>query len=173
VDGLKTGYIDEAGYNIALTAERGETRFIAVVLGAPAERGGDRIRNADGENLLTWAFAHYKTLRPPSPLIPPARIWKGKENSLDLLPGEALECTALTTQGEGLRWEIEEQDPVIAPISAGETLGQLVLYDQAGELRRIPLVTASDLKQGGFFKRLGDTVRLFFRGLFQKARNRF
>jgi D-alanyl-D-alanine carboxypeptidase (penicillin-binding protein 5/6) len=171
VDGLKTGYIDEAGYNIALTAERGETRFIAVVLGAPAEFGGDRIRNADGEKLLTWAFTHYKTLRPPPPLIPPVRVWKGKENSLELLSGEALECTALVEQGEGLRWEIEGQDPVIAPIRAGETLGQLVLYDQAGELRRIPLAAASDVEQGGFFKRLGDTVRLFFRRLFGKSGN--
>ena len=44
VDGLKTGYIDEAGYNIALTAARQETRLLAVILGAPVH-GGDRIRN--------------------------------------------------------------------------------------------------------------------------------
>jgi D-alanyl-D-alanine carboxypeptidase (penicillin-binding protein 5/6) len=166
VDGLKTGYIDEAGYHIALTAERGGTRFIVVILGAPAEYGGDRIRNADGENLLAWAFAHYKTLRPPPPDIPPARVWKGKTNSLELLPGEALECTALTGQGEGLRWEIEGQDPVIAPVAAGDPLGELVLYDKAGELRRIPLLAASDIDRGSFFKRLRDTIRLFFRNLF-------
>jgi D-alanyl-D-alanine carboxypeptidase (penicillin-binding protein 5/6) len=166
VDGLKTGYIDEAGYHIALTAERGGTRFIVVVLGAPAEYGGDRIRNADGEKLLSWAFAHYKTLRPPSPVISPARVWKGKENSLELVPGEDLECTALVDQGANLRWEVETQDPVIAPIEAGSPLGQLVLYDKTGELRRIPLVAASGIDQGGFFKRLWDTVRLFFQGLF-------
>jgi D-alanyl-D-alanine carboxypeptidase (penicillin-binding protein 5/6) len=165
VDGFKTGYIDEAGYHIALTAERGGTRFIAVILGAPAEYGGDRIRNADGENLLTWAFTHYKTLRPPPPDIPPARVWKGKTGSLELIPGEALECTALTGQGEGLRWEIEGQDPVIAPVAAGDPLGELVLYDKAGELRRIPLLAAADVDRGGFFKRLWDTIRLFFRGL--------
>jgi D-alanyl-D-alanine carboxypeptidase (penicillin-binding protein 5/6) len=73
VDGLKTGYIDEAGYNIALTAARLETRLIAVILGAPTW-GGDRIRDADGEKLLSWGFNHYKTLRPPEPEIPPARI---------------------------------------------------------------------------------------------------
>jgi D-alanyl-D-alanine carboxypeptidase (penicillin-binding protein 5/6) len=162
VDGLKTGYIDEAGYHIALTAERGGTRFIAVILGAPAEYGGDRIRNADGEKLLTWAFAHYKTLRPPVPVIPPVRVWKGKENSLELLPTEALECTALINQGEGLRWEIETEDPVTAPVRAGDPLGRLILYDQAGELRRIPLAAVSDLERGGFFKRLWDSIRLFF-----------
>jgi D-alanyl-D-alanine carboxypeptidase (penicillin-binding protein 5/6) len=166
VDGLKTGYIDEAGYHIVLTAEREGTRFIAVILGAPAEYGGARIRDADGANLLSWAFAHYKTLRPPAPLIPPVRVWKGNANYLDARPGEALECTALSDQGAGLRWEVETQDPVVAPIADGDSLGQLVLYDQAGELRRIPLIAASNLDPGGFFKRLWDTVRLFFRGLF-------
>jgi D-alanyl-D-alanine carboxypeptidase (penicillin-binding protein 5/6) len=166
VDGLKTGYIDEAGYNIALTAERGESRFIVVILGAPAEYGGDRIRNADGENLLAWVFAHYKTLRPPAPELPLVRVWKGKENFLEALPTEALECTALIDQGEELRWETELRQPVVAPVAAGDSLGQLVLYDRSGELRRIPLVAASDLEPGGFFKRLLDAIRLFFQNLF-------
>lgn len=50
VDGLKTGYIDESGYNIALTAERNGTRFIAVILGVPATLGsrwGVRARDAE------------------------------------------------------------------------------------------------------------------------------
>jgi D-alanyl-D-alanine carboxypeptidase (penicillin-binding protein 5/6) len=166
VDGLKTGYIDEAGYHIALTAEREGTRFIAVILGAPAEYGGARIRDADGTKLLSWAFAHYKTLRPPAPVIPLVRVWKGKEDYLELLPAEALECTALVDQGEDLRWDIETQDPVIAPIAAGDSLGRLILSDKTGELRNIPLIAASDLERGGFFKRLWDTIRLFFRGLF-------
>jgi D-alanyl-D-alanine carboxypeptidase (penicillin-binding protein 5/6) len=162
VDGLKTGYIDEAGYNIALTAEREGTRFIAVILGAPAEYGGDRIRNADGERLLEWAFAHYKTLRPVLPEISPIRVWKGLENALDLIPGEGPLCTVLACRGEGLRWEIEVQDPVIAPVPAAAALGQFILSDREGELRRIPLLAAGGVEQGGFFKRLWDTIRLFF-----------
>jgi D-alanyl-D-alanine carboxypeptidase (penicillin-binding protein 5/6) len=168
VDGFKTGYIDEAGYNIALTAERGGTRFIAVVLGAPAEYGGDRIRDADGERLLEWAFTHYKTLHPPLPVIPPIRVWKGRENALDLVPGERLNSTVLSHRGVDLRWEIEVQDPVLAPIAAGSPLGTLILSDQEGELRRVPLAAAGGVEGGGFFKRLWDTIRLFFYKLGKK-----
>ena len=168
VDGLKTGYIDEAGYNIALTAERGGTRFIAVILGAPAEYGGDRIRDADGERLLEWAFTHYKTLRPVPPAVPPVRVWKGRENALNLVPGEGAVCTVLAHRGEGLRWEIEVRDPVIAPVPDGTPLGQLILSDREGELRRIPLLAAGEAEQGGFFKRLWDTIRLFFYKLVNK-----
>ncbi|MDR0486639.1 MAG: D-alanyl-D-alanine carboxypeptidase, partial [Treponema sp.] len=57
VDGLKTGYIDESGYNFALTAERSNTRFISVTLGADSIRD----RNNDGERLLSWAFENFKT----------------------------------------------------------------------------------------------------------------
>jgi D-alanyl-D-alanine carboxypeptidase (penicillin-binding protein 5/6) len=166
VDGLKTGYIDEAGYNIALTAERGGVRFIAVVLGAPAEYGGDRIRDADGERLLEWAFSRYKTLRPVPPAIPPVRVWKGRENTLDLILGEWPVYTVLVRRGEGLRWEIEVQDPVIAPIPAAAPLGRLILSDWEGELRSIPLLAAGGVERGGFFKRLWDTIRLFFYAFF-------
>jgi len=63
VDGLKTGFIPDAGYNIALTAERDNTRFILVILGAPSQPGGARIRLEDGARLLNWAFDNFKTIR--------------------------------------------------------------------------------------------------------------
>ena len=163
VDGLKTGYIPESGYNIALTAERTGTRFIAVVLGAPSQWGGDRIRDADGTKLLEWAFANYKTLRPQVGALPPVRIWKGRENFVNPVPAEPLQFTALAERGEEISWHINCKEPLIAPLPRGSPVGELVLYDSSGELRRIPLVTASDSERGGFFKRLFDSIRLFFK----------
>ncbi|MDR0452633.1 MAG: D-alanyl-D-alanine carboxypeptidase, partial [Treponema sp.] len=93
VDGLKTGYIDEAGYNIALTASREGTRLIAVILGAPANYRGERVRNEDGRNLLNWGFANFRTLRPALPEIEPLRVWKGKTNYVNCVPGESLNFT--------------------------------------------------------------------------------
>ena len=55
--------------------------------------------------------------------------------------------------------------PLLAPLSGGSVVGDLVLYDDMGELRRIPLVTMQRVEQGGFFKRLWDSIRLFFRSL--------
>jgi len=42
VDGLKTGYTVEAGFNLAASAKRGGTRLIAVVLGENSIRSRDR-----------------------------------------------------------------------------------------------------------------------------------
>jgi serine-type D-Ala-D-Ala carboxypeptidase (penicillin-binding protein 5/6) len=162
VDGLKTGYIPESGYNIALTAERNGTRFIAIILGGPSEWGGDRKRDQDGEKVLEWAFANYKTIRPNIGAIPPARIWKGKDNYADIIPEEPINFTALAERGSRLSWEIELEEPIVAPLHAGQAVGRLVLYDSSGELRRVTLVTAQNAEKGGFFKRLFDSIRLFF-----------
>jgi D-alanyl-D-alanine carboxypeptidase (penicillin-binding protein 5/6) len=163
VDGLKTGYIDEAGYNIALTAEREGTRFIAVILGAPARPGGDRIRDGDGSRLLTWAFDRFRTIRPAAAAVDPARLWKGRLNYAELIPAGASAFTAPADRGNGLRISTALRDPLIAPLEAGTPAGELIISDMTGELRRIPLLTASSYERGGIFKRIWDSIRLFFR----------
>ena len=68
VDGLKTGYIAEAGYSIAVTAERGGRRVIVIVLGS-ADR---KVRDEKAAELLAKGFtALAAALAPTSP--PPAR----------------------------------------------------------------------------------------------------
>ncbi|WP_223292770.1 D-alanyl-D-alanine carboxypeptidase family protein [Breznakiella homolactica] len=171
VDGLKTGYIDEAGYNIALTARRDGTRLIAVILGGPANLGsqeGERIRRADSTALLDWGFEYFKTLRPVVAELPPVRIWKGTENSASVVPGETLERTIISDRGDGLRWEARINEPVTAPLTAGSSVGDLVFLDTQGELFRVPLVLQDDQPQGNVFKRLWDSIRLFFRSLGKK-----
>jgi D-alanyl-D-alanine carboxypeptidase (penicillin-binding protein 5/6) len=162
VDGLKTGYIDESGYNIALTAERNNTRFITVILGAPAGFGGDRIRDRDGERLLSWAFASFKTVRPVIDDIQPARLWKGKEKTVALLPAEPLSFTAPAGRASSIRYSVIADDPLIAPLPAQYPAGWLVFTDDEGEVRRLRLLTAKAYPRGNIFKRAWHSIRLFF-----------
>ena len=166
VDGLKTGFIFESGYNIALTAERNGTRFIVVILGAPAGWGGERIRDDEGKKLFDWAFDNYRTLRPRPTDLESVRVWKGRNNYVNLIYGAPLDFTALNERGEDLSWTIKYDDPLIAPLPAGSQAGFLKIYDSLGELRSIPLLTAEAVEKGGFFKRLFDSIRLFFRRKF-------
>jgi D-alanyl-D-alanine carboxypeptidase (penicillin-binding protein 5/6) len=172
VDGLKTGYIDESGYNIALTAERNGTRFIAIILGVPAELGsrwGIRARDADGEALLTWGFNYFKTIRPEIPPLPPARVWKGKINKLPLeFPENARALTVLSDRGSSLHCEISIDD-IIAPLPAGFPVGNITFYDDEGALASVELTTQEDIEAGNFFKRLWDSIRLFFKKAFSKV----
>jgi len=51
-DGLKTGWVSKAGYHIVATAKRGNTRLIAVVMGAKTSK----IRARETEKLLDEGF---------------------------------------------------------------------------------------------------------------------
>ncbi|NIN93082.1 serine-type D-Ala-D-Ala carboxypeptidase, partial [bacterium] len=57
VDGLKTGYLSDAGYHIVVSAKEGEQRFIAVVMGADTSRRRDK----DALKLLEFGFKNFTT----------------------------------------------------------------------------------------------------------------
>lgn len=52
VDGLKTGFVCAAGYNLAATAKRGDVRLLGVVLGAPSAG----VRAGESKRLLEYGF---------------------------------------------------------------------------------------------------------------------
>ena len=52
VDGLKTGFVRKAGFNIAATASRDGRRVIAVVMGSPSSE----VRNKVTAHLISWAL---------------------------------------------------------------------------------------------------------------------
>ena len=52
VDGLKTGFVSASGYSITATAKRGNTRLVAVVLGAP----NAIVRQVETTKLLDYGF---------------------------------------------------------------------------------------------------------------------
>jgi len=165
VDGLKTGYISEAGYNIALTGRRGETRLIAVLLGASGEDERDR----DGRVLLEWGFTNFRTLRLEANFIPETRIWGTREKFFSLKPGEGLIFTVSTSRAGVLQQDTELIPYLKAPMSAGNEAGFLIINDEIGELRRIPLVLEKDAPQGNFFRVLIDSITLLFKKLFAKT----
>lgn len=53
VDGLKTGYIRASGFNVVVSAERGDHRLITVIMGGPTAAA----RDAHAEELIEAAFA--------------------------------------------------------------------------------------------------------------------
>jgi len=158
VDGLKTGFIDQSGYNIALTAERGGTRFIAVALGA--ESTG--LRNRDGRTLLTWAFENFKTVRPVIGKLESPRLWKGKQNTVEVRLAYSPNFTSPVNRAYNVLYDCFFPNPISAPLAEGTIVGQLIMYDNQGELHRVPLITARTYEKGNIFKRIWHSIRMLF-----------
>lgn len=73
VKGLKTGYIDQSGANIALIYTKEESTFIAVLMGGVGKDSMQRslYRTIDSTTLLTWAENNFQTvpIKGPSSLF--------------------------------------------------------------------------------------------------------
>ncbi|MCL1814985.1 MAG: D-alanyl-D-alanine carboxypeptidase [Treponema sp.] len=165
VDGIKTGYIPEAGNNIALSARRGETRLTVIILGASGEAERDR----DGMALLDWGFANFKTMRSAVEYLPDVRIWGSKRKYGALKLGGEPAFTVSARRGGILQINIERLSHLRAPLPAGEQGGTLIISDEMGELYRMPLVLEKEAVRGNFIRVLFDSIALFFQKLFGKS----
>jgi len=164
-DGLKTGYIDESGYNLIATAERQGTRFIVVTLGGIE---GPPARDRAGASMLDWAFYGWKTVRPTVPALPAIRAWGGAREQVTLVPAADPAFTVPVSLSAGISARLEVEPEVDAPVAAGMRLGQIVFTAGDHVLRRIELVAAHDVPLGNIFIRMRDAVVRFFSQLFDR-----
>jgi D-alanyl-D-alanine carboxypeptidase (penicillin-binding protein 5/6) len=164
-DGLKTGFIRESGYNQVVTAERAGSRFIVVTMGGSTIAG----RNNAGTRLLDWAFANWRTVNPALPELPSVRAWGGATQLVDLVPAENGAFTVPRLYADNVSIRVEAETETMAPVAAGQKLGNLVYLSGGRVLRRVDLLAANDVQQGHFFIRLRDALTRFFRDLFTKG----
>ena len=75
VDGVKTGYTENAGYCLITSARRGERRLISVVLGTASESA----RATESQKMLNWGFQFYDSVRmyTRNQPVTQLRVWKG------------------------------------------------------------------------------------------------
>jgi D-alanyl-D-alanine carboxypeptidase (penicillin-binding protein 5/6) len=156
VDGLKTGYVESAGYHLAATARRDGMRLLAVVMGAASPA----VREREAHKLLNYGFRRYVSVAPPDPSTPVkvVRVWKGTVDQVSLFPQAAHPIILKKESAQGIRWESNAPDWVTAPIQENQVLGEALLKSGDAVLARINLVSRQEVPLGGFFKRLWHSV---------------
>lgn len=167
-DGLKTGYIDESGYNIAVTAERDGMRLIAVLLGVrpTATASGPVLRTRETEQLLNYGFDRFTKLRVGYPPPSTVRVWKGKARAVSIAPPFEPVLVLPKDEIDRLKGVIEQKSEAVAPIAAGQVLGSIVYRVDGKEVGHFNLEAQKAVPAGGFFKRLADSIAIFFRRIF-------
>ncbi len=162
VDGLKTGYIDESGYNVALTGSNGERRLVAVLLGGPGKNSeeGTLTRAIDGANLLSYGFYSFTRVTPRLKVPETMRVWKGLRRRVALQAASAQPLTIPKEVADDVTVEVELKRPLVAPVHKGEQLGEAVVRVAGKEAARYPLTAAEAVPQGGILRRMWDGVRL-------------
>lgn len=161
VDGVKTGHTRSAGYCLVGSAERDGMRLIASVLGAQS-----KTKRADAVYaLLRYGFASYdsKTVYRGGSKVVTAEVYKSVSPSLAVGVGSDIRLTLPKTPGRQLDADIRLNEPLVAPIVKGSTVGTLTLRLNGNEIGAHPLVALGDAVPGSWAVKAYDTLRLWVR----------
>lgn len=160
VDGIKTGYTEEAGYCLAVSAKRDDMRLISVVMGAESTAA----RTRETRKLLSYGFRNYRTkvILSEGEHVTDARVWFGTTEQVPIGVGEAVKKTMFQRLFDGIERKVELQDLIEAPVEVGEKLGEIRLIAAEEEIARVPLVALTRVEEKGVFGRMWDSVLLMF-----------
>jgi len=161
VDGVKTGHTESAGYCLIASAQRGGRRLVSVVIGTVSER----LRARESQKLLNFGFQSYDALRlyEKGGAIGKLDVWKGSERKLKAGVAADLYVTVPKGTADKLQAELVSQQPLIAPVEAGQRVATLRVSHEGRPLAEYPVVALESVAAAGFLSRAWDSMRLWFR----------
>lgn len=158
VDGVKTGFTDDAGYCLVASALRDDMRLISVVMNTKSAAA----RAAENQNLLNYGFRFFeahKIFQGKTALAEP-RVWKGDEKNAPLGLAEDLYVTIPRRQFDGVKSEIVVDPKIMAPIQEGAKLGSVKVTLKGEVLANKDLIALTAVQQGGIFRRAYDSIAI-------------
>lgn len=157
-DGIKTGHTSSAGFCLLSSIKREDRRLIAAVMGTASMK----YRAQASLELMNWGFRFFDnaTLFGPAHPLATVRVWKGAESQL---PVGAQPLSLLLPRGtkDALQFKTTVNEPLMAPVTAGQVLGSVDISADGKLLRKVPLVALKDIPAGSLFQRLSDQVRMW------------
>ena len=165
VDGMKTGYTAEAGYCMITSALRqfpnGPRRLLTVVMGTPTERA----RGEESQVLLNWGYQNFDDLvlaAPGKPVLT-VPVWKGARNTAELGSTVPVIISVPRGMGRDIQTKVVRPDPLVAPLQAGQRIGQLDVSLSGKPLATYPLQVIQAVPEAGLFGRAWDSLRLLIK----------
>jgi serine-type D-Ala-D-Ala carboxypeptidase (penicillin-binding protein 5/6) len=160
VDGVKTGYTENAGYCLVASAQRDGMRLISVVLGAKSPEA----RAVASLELLNYGFRFYESHRlyPGGEPVESLRVWKGDVEEVPVGPARDVYATIPRGRYAELTARMDKAPTLTAPIAQGARLGDIVVTLAGQEVSRVPLVALKDVAEGGLWPQVRDTALQWF-----------
>ena len=153
VNGIKTGTLDECGRNLVTTATKDGYTYMIVSLGGPQKDadGNNYFSNfLDHKNLYKWAFADLeisKIVNAGSDIMEfPVRNSAGKDYVIASAKDDYITLLPVGIEKERISFELPSADTINAPITKGETLGEMKVYVDGDYLTSVDLIAANDVK---------------------------
>jgi len=160
VDGLKTGHTDSAGFCLVTSALRDGMRLVSVVMGSTSMKARENASAA----LLNYGFTFYETKLAVKggTVLASARVWKGESTGVDLGIKDDLYLTLPRGEADTVKTSTEVPPRLIAPLGPETAVGSVRVYAGSQTLATLPLHPLKGVAGGGWWRRMIDTIHLWF-----------
>lgn len=162
LDGLKTGFTDQAGYCLSATADRGGFRLISVQLLAK----DDMTRVDDTIKILDHGFTNFKqqdVIKKGAAAPEKAPVLSGKETEVEAVAKDDLKVAM--KNGANVEKKVV-WNQVEAPVAKDAVLGQMQVVENGNVVASVDLVANQDVEKGSWlrllFRSIGDFVGNLF-----------
>ena len=161
-DGLKTGHTEEAGFCLAASATKGERRLIEVMSGM----NSNRERSEEAERLMSWGFREFNNFKilNKGQAVAEAKVWYGKDKTVKLTVADDVLKTVHRSQQDNVKVAAEFDEPVKAPIKAGQEIGSIKIEIDGQAPLNVPLVAANDVAETGMLGKFWANLKYFVFG---------
>jgi D-alanyl-D-alanine carboxypeptidase (penicillin-binding protein 5/6) len=150
----KTGFTDEAGYCLSVSAKRNDMRLISVVMGARSS--SDRF--SISSSLLNYGFSNFKSVKivDSTVVIPTTTKIKGSKNVVECVPEKDLFVVQKCGAENNDYTTKTEFEKIKAPIKKGDIIGTIsvVLNDEV--VCKTNLVATDDFISPTYFDIMGE-----------------
>jgi len=168
VDGLKTGHTKLGGFGLAVSAERGGRRLILILNGLPSIKA----RSKESERFLEWGFREFNNYRLFSAgnTVTQASVWLGDLGQVPLVVENDLVITMSKKNRRNMKIRTSFEEPIPAPIRAGQKISLLQVSAPGFETMEIPLVAGEGVGRLGALGRLASTLNYLIWGNLSKLK---
>jgi serine-type D-Ala-D-Ala carboxypeptidase (penicillin-binding protein 5/6) len=160
VDGIKTGWTEDAGYCVSITAKRNNLRLISVIMGAPKVE----VRNKEARKLVDYGFANFNSFMVAKKGDKVQEVKVSKGNCLNINAVTDSDISVLLNKGEekSIKKTIQLPEVLNAPLVKGDKIGELVISMNDAEVGRYNLVSDTDVSKSSFINNLRNSFKYWF-----------
>ena len=156
-DGGKTGFTSESGFCLAATAKRGALRLIAVAIDSP----DSKTRFAEVSSMFNYGFDNFTSkmaVDSSKPLEIKAEVDKGVKEKVKIIPENDVFVFGEKSKKQNVTIDFKP-DKICAPIKSGEKAGELIVFKDNVEYKRVNVLAAEDIAKKTYFAYIKDIAR--------------
>lgn len=164
-DGLKTGHTTDGGYGMVASAKVGGRRLIGVINGFNG-KGHDALA-AEMKKLLNHGFSTTttKVFFRPGDKVADIPVWYGRQETVTATVATPFAITVDKADGmKNVRVLARYDEPIYAPVYAGDKIGELIAEQDGTVIARAPMVAATRVRKIQFLGRAIKNIIVMFGG---------